>query len=440
LTTQTGPPAGLQDFLQNIGWYRSSLPNCSPENPDACYPAGAVLMTTNTWQQPIPLVAIGNSLCSCYSPLTTDGPHCDMPCSYFNGQDLYYPPPAPFRGPLLGSYTPNNQSFQDMSTYPNMFNTPSDSINMAVSVLEIGWSANDWPKVEQQLNAVWNIEMAVPMITWMPYAFKTWSSHTPNKDIYMGKYDDYIDQFLGNLSSWVQGKRVYLRFAPQPNGDWFPWSPVCGSCSGNGQSINQTVASYADMWNYVIAKVRSSKYNLGTDVLMTIFDVNNDNAPDSAAGKEFLPSSLSTIDWIGVTGYNWGTTLPGNTWSTPSEVFAAQVAAMQAAASGKPLALFSASTSTPNGVWGKNTWIETLFAYAADTQAKMLVYHNADSSTDLACFGGETGASTWNSPLSGISYNVYPMWSTAVNNATYGVQGTDSTNSQYISQALFAGQ
>jgi hypothetical protein len=289
LTTQTGPPAGLQDFLQNIGWYRPSLPNCSPENPDACYPAGAVLMTTNTWQQPIPLVAIGNSLCSCYSPLTTDGPHCDMPCSFFNGQDLYYPPPAVVRGPLLGSYTPNNQTFQDMTTYPNMFNTPSDSINMAVSVVEVGWSANDWPSVEQQLNTVWNIEMAVPLITWMPYAYKTWSSPTPNKDIVLGKYDDYIAQFLGNLSTWVAGKRAYLRFAPQPNGDWFPWSPVCGACSGNGQSINQTVASYSAMWTYIMTKVRSSKYNLGTDVLQVMFDVNNANAPDSAAGHEFLP-------------------------------------------------------------------------------------------------------------------------------------------------------
>ena len=291
---------------------------------------------------------------------------------------------------------------------------------MAVSVLEIGWAANDWPTVEQQLNAVWNIEMAVPLITWMPYAYKTWSSPTPNKDIVLGKYDDYIAQFLGNLSTWVAGKRAYLRFAPQPNGDWFPWSPVCGSCSGNGQSINQTVASYSAMWTYVINKVRSSKYNLGTDVLQVMFDVNNVNAPDSAAGHEFLPTSLTTINWIEsrLTGGPHCRTTVGR-----RRRFQSMFTAMPAA---RPISLspFSASTSTPNV--GKNTWINLV---RLQVHRQRCWYHNANLSTTGVLWWGDLA--TMNSAVG--THNV-PGLVDGVNTART-VQA-DSTNSQRFRNAF----
>ena len=435
LTTQ----AGLQSFLQDLGWYTAQPAGCTPTNPDACFPQGAIIMTQNSWQQPVPVIAMGNAICSCWSPLTTNGPHCGMGCAWFGGTELYFPPIPKINGPLFGSYTPNNQTYQDFTSWPNMMNTPEDAINQAVSVIEVGWSNNDAANVENVLNLVWTTETAVPVITWMPYNYKSWNSSTPNMDIVNGKYDDYIDQVLTMLSGWVQGKRAYLRFAPQPNGNWFPWNPTCPSCNVNGQNVAQTAASYVSMWNYVIGKVRSDTYNLTADVLLVMFDVNNADANTSHPMEKFYPGD-STVDWFCITGFNWANTLPGNNWSTPTQIFSAMTTRVQALSSAnKPRALSSASSSAQNGIWGKYAWIPTLFQYELDSKAKMLLYHNADSSTDLAAFGGSAGTSTWTAPLSQIEYNVYESLSDALNNLDYGIQGANYSNPLFITAAQFAG-
>lgn len=435
LTTQDG----LIGFLRDLGWYMPQPPGCSSSNEAACFPQGAVIVSQNSWQEPVVLMALGNTMCSCWSPFTTNGPHCDMNCAFFGGTELYSPPQAAIAGPLFGSYTPNNQSFQDFTQWPNMDNTPSSAINQAVSVVEVGWAHNDASTVEQALNEIWNVETAVPIISWMPYGYKTWTSATPNEDIASGKYDDYLDQFLTMLGSWVQGKRAYLRFAPQPNGNWFPWSPTCPwSC--NGQKIFQSPASYVKMWNYVFAKVKSSKYGFAADTFQIMFDINSADANATYPMEDFYPGD-ATIDWVGITGYNWGNSVQGNNWSTPLQIFDAMTTRVKALSASKtfPRALSSATTSAQNGMAGKTLWLTSLFQYALNAQAKMLVYHNVDQNTDLAVFGGAKGTSTWTSPLSQLTYNVYQSYSDAVNNALFGLQGQNNSEPLVISTAQFTG-
>jgi mannan endo-1,4-beta-mannosidase len=435
LTTQDG----LISFLRALGWYMPQPPGCSSSNPNACFPQGSVIVSQNSWQQPIVLMSLGDAMCSCWSPLTTNGPHCDMDCGWFGGTELYSPPVPAIVGPLFGSFTPNNQTFQDFTAWPNMENTPEDAINQAISVVEVGWSHADAANVENTLNTIWNIETAVPLISWMPYNYKTWTSPTPNADVVSGKYDDYIDQFLTMLASWVQGKRAYLRFAPQPNGNWFPWNPTCPwACSG--QRISQSAKSYADMWNYVMGKVSSPKYGFTKDELQIMFDVNSVDANASYPMEKFYPGD-STIDWVGITGYNWANSVPGNNWSTPSQIFSSMTSRVKALSSTKkfPRAISSASSSAQNGLAGKAAWIPTLFQYALDSSAKMLIYHNVDTNTDLAVFGGEKGTSTWTSPLSQVEYNVFQTYSVALNNADFGVQGQNASEPLMISTAQFLG-
>ncbi|CUG44235.1 membrane-associated protein, putative [Bodo saltans] len=440
LTTQTGPPSGLYNYLIDIGWYNPQLPGCSATNESACFPAGAVIVSQNAWQQPVILSAVGNALCSCGSPLNTNGDHCGMPCHFFSGTDLFYPPPAAIYGPIVGSYTPNNQTFQDFTLWPNMFNTPETAVNLALNVLEVGWSANDAANVLFELNYRWNYDTAIPIITWMPYPYKTWANPSPNTDIVNGLYDDYIAQFLSMLSGFLGGtsKRVYLRFAPQPNGDWFPWNPYCGSCNTNGQHINQTAASYVKMWKYVIGKLNNASYSFPKNSIQLIFDVNNVDASSAYPVEVYFPGTTH-VDWFMVTGYNWGNTLPGNVWLSPTQVFSPMVARLRTLSSTTPLGISGASTSLPNGVAAKNTWITEFFAYAVASQVKMILSHNADTSTDLSMFGGGSGTSTWRSPLSQITYNVYGAWSTALNDHTNGVQGINSTDARYLSDAQFMG-
>jgi hypothetical protein len=348
-------------------------------------------------------------------------------------------------GILFGTYTPQTTDgyYTNMNYWlgqANSGNGPSQSLR----IIEVGWAAPDSktgkvPGIDDTRNT-WGWSGAVPILTWMPYGYKTWESPTPNDDITSGLYDDYIDAFLSQLSSKYiyedpTAKRVYLRFAPAPNGNWFPWSPYCPGCSSTGQSINQTAASYVSLWKYVMKKVRDEKYNLTQDVLQVIFDV----ATASLSGpiSSFAPPD-ELVDWYSITGINWGNTLPGNSWVTPSELFGPSLTALRAINATKPTGLASAgSTSQPNGVAAKSAWLTTLCTYLQDQSLMMYSYHNADSSTDVAIFGGSVGPKVFQSPVQNQSFKMYPEYRDCVAGSAF--VGHNISNDRYLTDAQFQG-
>ena len=438
---------------QYLGWVTPAT--CSASNPNACYPLGALPMSTNQWNEPMPLMAVGNTLCTSHSPTTNNGPHCSIPCGEYVPSSVYFPPIGKITGPLFGTFTPNNQTFQDFNVWVNMWNLASNEVNQAVSVINVGWSPNDAAAVQSQLDLIWSTEVAVPVITWMPYPFKTWTNPSPNTDIANGLYDDYIQQFLSMLKNWLAGsdrefgtsddRRAYLRFAPQPNGNWFPWSPQCPSCGSSGQKINQTTESYVAMWNYIISEKVRRNMSLTADVLQTMFDVNNEDAFGEYYKMEQLYPGSDKLDWVAITGVNWGTTLPGNQWATPEEAFSPMIKRLTNLTSPTaiPMAISAATTSHPNGAWAKYWWIPQLFDFvkSVSSSVKMVWYHNDDSSTDLAIFGGEGGLSTWTSPLSQVQYNVYESIMDCINNGTiYGLQGANASTTRILSSDQFFGK
>ena len=441
----------VQQLLQDMNWEPPA--SCDQRiSPELCYPHGSVLMAYDEWKYQMPVLAMGGLTCTSHSPTVANGGHCGLYCPGFNPIYSYFPPMTRPTRALYGTFTPNNKSFPDLNTWVNTWNPPAEALNQALSVVDVGWSKDDATEVQAQLDYAWSTENAVPIITWMPYTYATWTSPTPNADIASGQYDEYLDQFLVMLSAWLAGsdrikgtaddKRAYLRFAPQANGNWFPWSPLCPSCGGNGQNINQTTQSYVDMWGYVMKKVRSSTYSITADMLLTILDVNNVDAYDMPWKMEqFYPLDGSNVDWFCVTGFNWGTSLPGNNWITPSQVFSNMVQRVKALSSTTPLALCGATTSQPLGIWSKSSWITDFYNYTLETvQAKMVIYHNQDSSTDLAAFGGGQGTSTWNSPLTGLKYNVYRTLQDSINLWPFGLTGSNASNPRIISTLQFQGK
>uniref|UniRef100_A0A7S1W7E2 GH26 domain-containing protein n=1 Tax=Neobodo designis TaxID=312471 RepID=A0A7S1W7E2_NEODS len=347
---------------------------------------------------------------------------------------------------IFGTFTP--QVKQGVFTNMNYWLGQADSgagPQQALRIVEVGWQAPDpttghIAAIDDIRNA-WGWSGAVPIVTWMPYGYKTWTSSTPNDDIVSGVYDDYIDAFLSQLRDRFVFepnaviKRLYLRFAPQPNGDWFPWSPFCPGCASNGQHINQTAASYKAMWQYVLSKVRDPKYNFTADTVQIVFDA----ATFSASGpvENFAPPS-DLVHWFVMTGINWGNTLPGNSWVTPTQLFGSTLASLQAIAGGKPIGIASAgSTSVPKGVEGKSTWLTQLCTFVTTNGLKMMTYHNADSSTDVAVFGGSVGPGNFSSPVDAAWFRMYPAFRDCV--AGPGFHGRNQTDPRYLSDAQFAG-
>lgn len=68
----------------------------------------------------------------------------------------------------------------------------------------------------------------LPMVTWEPWAHgDTATSSSYNMaDIASGKYDDYLHSWARGMAAF--NKPVYLRFAHEMNGNWYPWSSNAG--------------------------------------------------------------------------------------------------------------------------------------------------------------------------------------------------------------------
>ena len=357
---------------------------------------------------------------------------------------------------LFGTFTPTSTQ----AGVPSIFGAINDWLGQSVPggqylqsirVASIGWgpTADIQSQVEQLADWARN-DAVVIVLSWLPYPYKTWASPTPNLDIASGLYDDYIDQFLGNLSSLyvyaeapTRTRLVYLRLAPEANGNFFPWSPECGySCTSTGQNISQTPTDYIAMWSHVMSKVRDPKYKLGPDVLQTVFDVSTFDATQYPFEK-FYPGDGS-VNWLSATGENFGTEMPGNSWQSPEQLLGSTIARLNnlpGNTGGRlPIAISTASVSSPNGVAAKDAWIGSLFNYLKSvSNIKMITYHNAEiSATDLPVFGGSDGLVQWNSTVSDFHYWTFPSFRNAVTQTPFVTPNVYLPT--LITQAQFFGQ
>jgi hypothetical protein len=145
---------------------------------------------------------------------------------------------------------------------------------------------------------------AMPIVTWEPrdprgggaqpqYALRT---------IVAGEHDAYIRRWAQEAAAW--GKPIYLRFAHEMNGDWYPWS---SGVNGN------TSAEYVSAWRHVHDVFRQE----GATNVRWVWSPNEDGSTPFA---DVYPGD-AYVDWVGIDGYNWGTTQEWSEWSSLSEIF-----------------------------------------------------------------------------------------------------------------------
>mmetsp|Transcript_46650 Transcript_46650/g.143851 ORF Transcript_46650/g.143851 Transcript_46650/m.143851 type:complete len:383 (-) Transcript_46650:7-1155(-) len=349
---------------------------------------------------------------------------------------------------LFGTQT-NGAVFDDLNVFLVSRGAPAQTVR----IVNLGWQSSASTPMAAQLApalTAWQVSGAVPVLAWMPYAFNDWTAPNPNELIAQGRYDEYLDDFFTTLSTafvfgQVPPRRLFIEFAPAPNGNWFPWAPTCPPCSGNGQNIGQSAASYIAMFNYVVGFSRREKYRLANDTVQWIFDVATYDANGPA--RIYYPGANVT-DWTALTGANYGTTINGNSWVTPSQLLSSQLAAVRAFAPEKPVALLEVSSvSIPHGVDAKGKWLETLLSVTVPASAaaiRMVGLANEDAGpSDLAVFGGQRGSSLWTAPFpDGGAYWTFDRLAAALGNATDGVHyvGLAPTNARLISDAAFAGR
>lgn len=132
---------------------------------------------------------------------------------------------------------------------------------------------------------------SIPLITWEP-----WVTHNLGTlaGIAREGFQSYVKTFIQSAKEW--GKPLFLRFAHEMNGNWYPWD---GFHNG-GQSAPER---YKQAWLYIY----NVKEKLGAKNVKLVWCPNNTDQPNASwnAVSNYYPGDRY-VDWIGMDGYNWG--------------------------------------------------------------------------------------------------------------------------------------
>ena len=181
---------------------------------------------------------------------------------------------------------------------------------------------------------------AMPMVTWEPWDH-TKGVNQPQfalKTITSGKHDRYIRQWARDAKAW--GKPFYLRFGHEMNGNWNTWSP---SVNGNKDG------EYPAAWRRVHDIFRKE----GVTNVRWVWSPNVENNDSTPFAKVYPGGAY--VDWVGIDGYNWGTSQSWSSWQTIGEVFGPSYDKL-AAMTGKRMMIAETASTEFGGE--KGLWID----------------------------------------------------------------------------------
>jgi beta-mannanase len=206
-----------------------------------------------------------------------------------------------------------------------------------------------------------------PMVTWEPWDPGVGTATQPTfalADIISGNFDSYVTRWATEIKDW--GQPLWLRFAHEMNGDWYPWS---AGVNGN------TAAQYVAAWRHV----HDIFEQVGTTNVTWVW------TPNIIMGATPTLASLypgdAYVDVIGMDGYNWGTSQSwGSTWQTPSQLFGPTLSALEQISS-RPIMIGETASTEIGG--NKATWINQFFSFlAAQPRITAFVWFNVNKETD----------------------------------------------------------
>ena len=208
---------------------------------------------------------------------------------------------------------------------------------------------------------------SVLFVSWEPWIALT-KDGIDYQGLISGKYDDYIDKFADSLKA-VNGS-VFIRFAHEPNGDWYPWS---------GKKIG--ARAYIDMYRHI----KRIFDNNSVKNVRWVYSINWEDIP--AKGNSFMlyyPGD-EYVDYVGIDGYNWGRTKEWSRWTEFNEIFLKRYGEV-VEYTGKPVIISEFSSASSGG--SKAGWVENAFADMKKMKRVFgFVLFNVDKETDWSFSG-----------------------------------------------------
>ncbi len=181
---------------------------------------------------------------------------------------------------------------------------------------------------------------SVPLITWEP-----WITSSPNtlEAIAAGSYESYVREFMQAAKDW--GHPLFLRFAHEMNGNWYPWD----GCH-NGQAAGPENYKQAFIYIYNV------RQQVGATNVYLVWCPNNVSIPSDTWNEiiDYYPGN-QYVDWIGIDGYNWGY----GDWKSFASVFGVGYQSITAITS-KPLMIGEFASASLEG--NRSEWLTDSFS------------------------------------------------------------------------------
>ena len=185
---------------------------------------------------------------------------------------------------------------------------------------------------------------AMPIISWEPWIGKTNDPTWALSTIVGGSHDRYIHEWTRAVAAW--GHPIYVRLMYEMNGYWTAW--------GTGVNGN-TTEEYVRAWRHIVDIARAE----GAANIRWVWAPNIDaDNPRLASFASVYPGD-DYVEWVGLDGFNWGTSRLTTRWRDVSTTFRRSVDEVRALTA-KPLMIAEIGSSELGG--DKAAWITDGFA------------------------------------------------------------------------------
>lgn len=230
----------------------------------------------------------------------------------------------------------------------------------------------------------------IPMITWEPWKWASTEVTYSLENINAGNCDAYIQTFANAAKSW--GKPLFLRFAHEMNGNWYPWS---GALNGSDEAAT---SKYKAAWRRIYATFEA----LGVTNVTWVWCPNNFDDPIASwnTAESYYPGD-SYVDWIGIDGYSCA---DWNGCASFDTLFDAIYNTFNSY--GKPMMIGEMARSPDTDIGGKPSWIIGTFSkiHANYTNIKLYVWFNKNKEYDWSVNSSPESLSAFRAAMTDEAY------------------------------------